>query len=229
MRSSNARQATPLLPLLPLLPLITALILGLLSSACTSSRRAKEGHRGFEQSGIASWYGPGFHGRTTANGETYDMEAMTAAHKQLPFGSIVEVKNRDNGRKTRVRVNDRGPFVRGRIIDLSKAAARDIDMLGSGTARVRIRVIGRSDHSPRATRDAGRRATTASYGVQAGAFHDREGAEARLAAVSIHYREARIVSANGVHRVILAGLSRRAAEDAARNLERHGIEALVVH
>lgn len=214
---------------LSILPLITVLVLGVFGSACTSSRRAKEGHRGFEQSGIASWYGPGFHGRTTANGETYDMEAMTAAHKQLPFGSIVEVKNRDNGREARVRINDRGPFVGGRIIDLSKAAARKIGILGPGTARVRIRVVGRSDRASSASRDAGRRAATTSYKVQAGAFGDRDHAEARLVAVRVHYRDARIESSGGLHRVILAGLSRRFAEEAARNLERHGIDAVLLH
>ena len=96
---------------------------------------------GWLQQGEASWYGPGFHGRQTASGETYDMEAMTAAHPELPFGSRVRVVNLDNGLETWVRINDRGPFARGRVIDLSRAAARELDMLGSGTARVRIEVL----------------------------------------------------------------------------------------
>lgn len=96
---------------------------------------------GWQEEGEASWYGPGFHGRRTASGEVYDMEAMTAAHRELPFGSRVRVINLDNGRETRVRINDRGPFARGRVLDLSRAAAREIDMLGSGTARVRIEVL----------------------------------------------------------------------------------------
>jgi len=96
---------------------------------------------GWEEVGEASWYGPGFHGRQTASGEVYDMEAMTAAHKQLPFGARVRVLNLDNGRETDVTINDRGPFARDRIIDLSRAAARDIGMLGTGTARVRISVL----------------------------------------------------------------------------------------
>lgn len=96
----------------------------------------------WSQIGTASWYGEPFHGRTTANGETYDMEAMTAAHKTLPFGSVVHVENLDNGRSTEVRINDRGPFVGRRIIDLSRAAARAIDMIGPGTARVRITILG---------------------------------------------------------------------------------------
>ncbi len=208
-------------------PLIVGLIVGLLTSACVSSRRASEGRRGFEQSGIASWYGPGFHGKTTANGETYDMEAMTAAHRQLPFGSIVEVHNRDNGRRTRVRINDRGPFVRGRIIDLSKAAARDLGMLGSGTARVRIRVAGRSVRASSRSRAGARHTTTAHYTVQAGAFRNRERAEARLAAVRVYYPNARIESSGGLHRVILRNLSEQAAKQAAGKLDRHGIDAVL--
>ena len=96
---------------------------------------------GWSETGIASWYGPGFHGNQTASGEVFDQEAMTAAHKTLPFGAIVLVENRDNGEATEVIINDRGPFAKNRIIDLSKAAAREIDMLGPGTARVRISVV----------------------------------------------------------------------------------------
>ena len=94
--------------------------------------------RGFKQSGIASWYGKKFHGRKTSNGETYNMYAMTAAHKTLPLGTFVHVKSLDNGKEVTVRVNDRGPFVRGRIIDLSYSAAKKIDIVTTGTARVKI-------------------------------------------------------------------------------------------
>ncbi len=86
--------------------------------------------------GVASWYGPGFHGRTTANGERFNTNALTAAHRSLPFGSRVRVTNRATGRSVVVRINDRGPYSRGRIIDLSKAAARAIGM--SGLARVHV-------------------------------------------------------------------------------------------
>jgi rare lipoprotein A len=91
--------------------------------------------------GIASWYGPGFHKKTTASGEVYDMYLLTAAHRELPLGTFVEVRNLTNGKKVLVKINDRGPFVDGRIIDLSYAAAREIDMIGDGTAPVRIRVL----------------------------------------------------------------------------------------
>ena len=97
---------------------------------------------GFRQRGVASYYAEAFHGRTTANGETFDMNAMTCAHLTLPFGTILRVTNLDNDRSATVRVNDRGPYVEGRIIDLSKGAARSLDMIESGTANVLIEVIG---------------------------------------------------------------------------------------
>ncbi len=101
----------------------------------------KESAAGFQQKGIASWYGNKFHGRRTSSGEDYDMYAMTAAHKTLPIPVFVEVTNHDNGRKAIVRVNDRGPFHDGRIIDLSYAAATKLGVAQTGTANVSIRVI----------------------------------------------------------------------------------------
>lgn len=95
----------------------------------------------FQQSGIASWYGNKFHGRRTSSGEDYDMYAMTAAHKTLPIPVFVEVTNNDNGRKAVVKVNDRGPFHEGRIIDLSYAAATRLGVAQAGTANVTIRVV----------------------------------------------------------------------------------------
>ncbi len=94
------------------------------------------------QEGLASWYGKKFHGRTTASGERYDMHALTAAHRTLPFGTRVRVTNLANGRRVVVRINDRGPFIRGRIIDLSYAAARQVGMVQAGVARVRVEVLG---------------------------------------------------------------------------------------
>ena len=98
--------------------------------------------RGFQQKGIASWYGKKFHGRKTSSGETYDMYAESAAHKTLPLGTYVRVHNLENHKKIDVRINDRGPFVRGRIIDLSYAAARKIGMVDAGTAAVEIIALG---------------------------------------------------------------------------------------
>ncbi len=95
----------------------------------------------YDETGIASWYGPGFHGKFTANGELYDQNAMTAAHRTLPMPSLVQVTNLENGRAIRVRINDRGPFAHGRIIDLSKRAAELLGFLNDGTAKVRVQVL----------------------------------------------------------------------------------------
>jgi len=91
--------------------------------------------------GIASWYGPGFHGNLTANGETYDMYGVSAAHKTLPFGTIVRVIELDTRRSMVVRINDRGPFVEGRIIDLSKGAAEELGIVDKGITKVGLRII----------------------------------------------------------------------------------------
>jgi len=100
---------------------------------------------GFVEEGRASWYGPGFHGKQTSNGELYDMHALTAAHKTLPLGTLVKVTRTDTGKSVVVRLNDRGPFIAGRIIDLSYSGAHALDMIGSGTAPVRIEAQSGSD------------------------------------------------------------------------------------
>ena len=100
---------------------------------------ASAGSKSF--SGGASYYGKQFHGRRTANGESFNMNSMTAAHKTLPFGTKVKVTNRSNGKSVVVRINDRGPYVGGRVIDLSRAAAAKIGMLNSGTARVSLAIL----------------------------------------------------------------------------------------
>src|SRR5216684_8421 len=95
----------------------------------------------YNETGIASWYGEAFHGRDTANGEAFDLNAVTAAHRTLPLPSIVEVTNLDNGRSIQVRVNDRGPFARGRIIDLSRRSAQLLGFEAQGTAKVRVKIL----------------------------------------------------------------------------------------
>ena len=123
-------------------PLLILVLLSLLHSlSCATGRRAQEGQVGFTERGLASWYGPGFNGRATASGEIYDMYDHTAAHKTLPLGTVVEVRNRDNGRRTQVRINDRGPHVKSRIIDLSGAAAEKLGMLDAGEATVSIEIV----------------------------------------------------------------------------------------
>jgi rare lipoprotein A len=99
---------------------------------------------GYDETGLASWYGEPFHGRPTATGERFDMHELTAAHKTLPLPGLVEVTNLANGRRVVLRVNDRGPFVDGRIIDLSRGAAEALDMMGRGVGEVRVRYLGRA-------------------------------------------------------------------------------------
>jgi rare lipoprotein A len=106
---------------------------------------AKPARIGETQTGIASWYGVPYNGRRSANGEIYDMEKLTAAHRSLPFDTWVEVTNLSNNKRVDVRITDRGPFVNGRIIDLSLAAAREIDLVAAGIVRVRIKVIKKPD------------------------------------------------------------------------------------
>ncbi|ABI55530.1 septal ring lytic transglycosylase RlpA family protein [Alkalilimnicola ehrlichii MLHE-1] len=105
----------------------------------------KDSAEGYDQEGIASWYGTKFHGRRTSSGEPYDMYAMTAAHRSLPLPTYAEVTNLDNGKRVVVRINDRGPFVDNRIIDLSYAAATRLDMVDAGTAPVRVRTVTAAD------------------------------------------------------------------------------------
>ncbi len=134
------------------------------------------------EEGVASWYGNPFHGRASASGEIYDMEKMTAAHRTLPFGTIVRVHDLDNEKFVDVRINDRGPFVDGRIIDLSHAAARAIEMIGPGTARVRLELL----NLPPLI-------VPAQFGVQVGAFRNRENAQHLRLAMESKYGRARVV------------------------------------
>jgi rare lipoprotein A len=130
--------------------------------------------KGYHERGTASWYGSKFHGRSTSSGEPYDMHLATAAHKSLPLPTYAEVTNLDNGRKVVVKINDRGPFKDDRLIDLSYGAALRLDMIGSGTARVEVRVIDVAN-APRYAASAA--AGSAQTWLQAGAYSEREGAE----------------------------------------------------
>jgi len=122
--------------------------LGLTAAIATGASAVQAG----TQTGIASWYQMG---TRTANGEAYKPDGMTAAHRSLPFGTIVEVKNLRNGKSARLRINDRGPFVGGRIIDVSRGGARRLGLMGSGTARVRVTSVGRGGLAPRRSGGSG--------------------------------------------------------------------------
>jgi rare lipoprotein A len=111
------------------------------SAESSSASSAKpNGKADFRQVGTASWYGPGFHGKKTASGERFDQNKLTAAHRSLPLDTVVKVTNLENGKAVKVSINDRGPYAGKRVIDLSRAAARELDMTDEGTARVRIEV-----------------------------------------------------------------------------------------
>ncbi|NOQ81263.1 MAG: septal ring lytic transglycosylase RlpA family protein [Methylophaga sp.] len=134
--------------------------------------------RGYHEKGIASWYGKKFHGKRTSSGETYDMYAMTAAHKTLPLPSYVEVKNLNNGRKVIVKVNDRGPFHDNRLIDLSYSAATQLGIIGKGTGMVEVRAISAGE-APVQIKAADYPVSIGSVGLylQVGAFSTEHSAE----------------------------------------------------
>ena len=159
---------------------------------------------GTKEKGEASWYGEPYNGRRAASGEIFDMEQLTAAHRTFPFQTWVEVTNLDNGKKVEVRITDRGPFVDGRVIDLSRAAAREIDLLRSGIAKVELRVI-EGPTMVAAIREPAREpinlpeapsdptpSPSGEFVVQAGAFASRDRAEA-LASSLLIVGEARLV------------------------------------
>lgn len=137
---------------------------------------------GHTEEGVASWYGHPYHGRQAANGEIYDMEKMTAAHRTLPFNTWVRVYDLATNRTTEVRITDRGPFVGGRIIDLSHAAAQELGIIGPGTAKVRIEVI----KTPPGI-------VAGLFAVQVGAFRDRGNAERLRAQMESRYGTARLL------------------------------------
>ncbi len=152
----------------------------------------------FRQRGIASWYGRDFHGKKTSNGEIYNMYAMTAAHKTLPLGTSVSVRNLENKREVEVRVNDRGPFVRGRVIDLSYTAAKKLGIVNAGTAPVEIIALGMAP-SAEGT-DRGERLyvpvdySKGDFTVQVGAFRDQKNALRLKQQLSQTYKNAHIAT-----------------------------------
>ncbi|MBO5607022.1 MAG: septal ring lytic transglycosylase RlpA family protein [Treponema sp.] len=131
------------------------------------------------KSGVtASYYADKFHGRKTSNGEVFNMYALTAAHKTLPFNTVVKVTNLANGKSVTVRINDRGPFVKGREIDLSKAAAVKLDMIKSGTAKVKLTIVSSSTSSASAQKWKDPGSANKTWDIQLGAFTERKNAEA---------------------------------------------------
>ncbi|MDP9055316.1 MAG: septal ring lytic transglycosylase RlpA family protein [Acidobacteriota bacterium] len=178
---------------------------------------------GTVERGVASWYGHPYHGRQAADGEIYDMETMVAAHRTLPFQTLVRVKNLGNDKTVDVRIIDRGPFVEGRIIDLSHAAAKEIDLIGPGFGPVEITIL-----------SAPPNAEPAVFAVQIGAFHEKANADRAEQNMIAAYGAAKAVLRNGDRPVwrILAGreTSPEAAEALAIRIraEQHEPQAFVV-
>jgi peptidoglycan lytic transglycosylase len=169
--------------------------------------------------GIASWYGHPYDGRPTASGEIYNMYAMTAAHRTLPFGTRVRVHDLDNHRTVEVRINDRGPFVEGRIIDLSYSAAKDLHMLPAGTARVRLEILGY--HSPPGA-PAASSPPPGVFAVQVGAFQDRGNAERLKKQIERDYKPVDIQRFNRGDLVLYrVRVGSEPSEDAALQLAHH--------
>ena len=176
---------------------------------------------GHTEKGIASWYGDPYHGRRAANGEIYDMEKMTAAHKTMPFETWVRVENLSNKKNCEVRITDRGPFIDGRIVDLSRAAARSIGLLGPGTADVKLKVI----KAPKGY------AAPELFYVQAGVFRDRSRAESLSRELGKKYGYAKVFAmSDGVRWRVLVGkeISMAAAKTLARKVQADAPGAVAV-
>lgn len=174
------------------------------------------------QTGEASWYGPDFHGKLTSNKEIYDMYDMTAAHKSLPFGTYVMVTNLNNGKSAMVRINDRGPFIKGRIIDLSYAAALALDMVTPGTAPVKLEVL--PEYSPKYSFQK--------FSVQVGSFVERKNAEALKTELRKNFDGVYITlfktNNQTFFRVRIKARDRKEAESIARRLMQTGFSAIVL-
>jgi len=198
-----------------------------------------ESAEGYNKTGTASWYGSKFHGRKTANGERYDMHAMSAAHTTLPMPTMVRVTNLDNGRSVVVRVNDRGPFVKNRIIDLSYAAARELGYDQAGTARVRVEALGHSAsydrRKPPQENSIKPAASTAGGGmyIQLGAFSTHSNALRLKNTLVNEYPSINIYSRNGgyseIYRVRIGPFDNvRSIESNVLSLQRQGYANAIV-
>jgi rare lipoprotein A len=179
------------------------------------------------QTGIASWYGPGFHGNATASGTIYDQQDLTAAHQTLPLGTRVMVTNLDNGKSLEVTVNDRGPFAKGRILDLSYASAQALGAIGPGTIPVRIEVIDVGPRKILAIR------SSLDYTLQVGSFAQQKNAQELRDRLANSYSNVKVVPLQvrdtTYYRVQLGTFSNRlAAEEQARGVSQAGFPVIIM-
>ena len=195
------------------------LLTGLIFSSCT---RIKYTEPGYIQTGKASWYGPGFHGKKTSSREIYDMHDMTAAHRTLPFGTYVIVTNLNNEKTVMVKINDRGPFVEGRVIDLSYAAASSLGMVEPGVIPVRIEVIQALSPS----------LTSQKISVQVGAFTIKKNAEKLKTQLSKTFSDVYIAQFKTPHqiyyRVRIKAESKQKANTIALKLQKAGYNVFIL-
>lgn len=203
------------------LGLAVPLLLLLLASGC-SAHRFDRPQTGSVQRGIASWYGEPFHGRKTASGETYDMHGLSAAHRDLPLGTRVEVTNLENGRRVELVINDRGPFVRGRVLDLSYGAAKRLDTVQAGLAKVEIRVLEMGGGPPGPS-------LASAYTLQVGAFRERQKAEELEERLRRDQEAVSVQSKDGWYRVRVGHFASEAeARKLQKTLRAQGLQALII-
>ncbi|HEB76050.1 MAG TPA: septal ring lytic transglycosylase RlpA family protein [Nitrospirae bacterium] len=206
---------------------VVLIVVVMLLQACASSRQEV---RPEDRYMVASWYGKKFHGRLTASGERYNMYAHTAAHKTLPFGTRLKVTNPENGRSVVVKINDRGPFIRGRDIDLSYGAAKKIGLIGRGTARVRVEYLGMEASPARRVKYVA--SSKGPFTIQVASFRDFGNADSLKSELSRAYRGVYIqeiaIKGRRYFRVMIGKFSDRgSAERAAARLAREGYNVLV--
>ncbi|MFW6262175.1 MAG: septal ring lytic transglycosylase RlpA family protein [Spirochaetota bacterium] len=193
---------------------LLALLAGLPVAAAAEGSQQADLADEHEVEGGASWYAGKFQGRTTANGEVFDTNELTAAHKTLPFGTVVRVTNLKNGLDVEVRINDRGPFVEGRIIDLSRAAADAIDMTADGVVPVSLTVVTVPEEPLRR--------------IQVASFTSSDNANRKLARLRTNGLDAKMEPAGSLYRVVIAGVAAEDVEEIVGRLARLGYpDALV--
>ncbi|MCX7829675.1 MAG: septal ring lytic transglycosylase RlpA family protein [Acidobacteria bacterium] len=195
--------------------------------------RAPEAQKGYTEKGIASWYGDEFKGKPTASGEIFDPEKMTAAHKTLPFGTIIKVTNLDNGETAELKINDRGPFVRGRIIDCSKKGAKELGFYGAGTAKVKIEVLREGKekigNSPTEVIDGDKlEILDGTLTIQVGAFKDIENAKRLKETLLKKFGDAYIAKFKDFYRVRLGHFkTEKEAEILFEILQKSGYDGFI--
>ncbi len=206
----------------------------LAASACSRAPRAAtaaEARVGATERGLASWYGAEFANLPTASGEIFAPERVSAAHRTLPLGTLVEVRNERNGRSVRVRINDRGPFVARRIVDLSRAAADAIGSVADGVVPVTLTVVGLAEALPRPDVDEAlaKRSSSGGWAVQAGSFGSAENAKRLRDRLASRYPSPYLEDFSGLTRVKFGPYATRAeAESAAASLDELGLAGIVV-